>query len=468
MHLTQRLGCLDANGYSRKINNKWRWGGSDMAKQLSQESVAREIMASISDEEIMELEMNLIRIPSYTMEETELAEFIVDYLHENQIEAELQEVPVPALAQAKTSRVKSRNVIGRLRGSGEGKSLMFNGHMDHGPWEITGRVTDDFSGWVRKPFEPTVEGGFIYGKGAQDEKGGICAMLAGAVAVKRSGLRLKGDVLLCPVMGHKSHSVGTKYMMASGLRADYGINTENSGNMVVPVHIGIATADVYVQGVDPRMRNWIPGIGSGVSAFMNAARFIEALGPEGIPHGPRGWTIYQPHSKLKAWPDHRIEYIRRISHSQIDVGVFVKIVPGQDELSVKRDLERVLHNLKMTHADFLGGKVEVELWGPPLDTPYDSPVVQSVARWHEYVTSQRTEVGPEGRWSAFGCGSIMAAAGIPTVIYGPGNYIHDPTLPKQLAGELPPDEYISIKELVTATRVMAFTMADVCYGLGPA
>ncbi|MGQ0568807.1 MAG: M20 family metallopeptidase [Armatimonadota bacterium] len=436
-----------------------------MAKAVDVNRVTEAMRSAISDDEIVELEKSLIRIPSYTMEETELGQFIVGFLSKEGIQARLQDVPVPDLAQTKSSRTSSHNVIGRLGGSGGGKSLMLNGHMDHGPWDITGRAVDDFRGWVRAPFEPTVEDGLIYGKGAQDEKGGICAMLAGAVALKRAGVPIRGDVLLCPVMGHKSHSIGTKVMMDSGIRADYGINTENSGNMVVPAHVGIVTADVQIRGIDPRMRSWAPSVGSGASAFLNAARFIEALGPEGIPHGPDGWTMYRPHSILKAWPDHRIEYVRRISHAIVEVGVFVKTVPGQDELTVKRDLERVVSQLQRRYGDFLSGGVDVELWGPPLDTPYENPVVQSVAKWHRHVTGERALVGPEGRWSAYGCGAVMGAAGIPTVIYGPGNHIHDPNRLREMAGEIPPDEYISIRELTVAARVMALTMADLCGGL---
>jgi len=88
-------------------------------------------LAAISDDEILEIEKGLVRIPSYTTEEAEIAEFIADLLNGEGIEVGLQRVPFTDIAFSRTKR--SYNVIGRLHGSGGGPSLMFNGHMDHGP-----------------------------------------------------------------------------------------------------------------------------------------------------------------------------------------------------------------------------------------------------------------------------------------------------------------------------------------------
>lgn len=425
------------------------------------EPLARRLHEAISQDEIIELEKSLIRIPSYTMEETELATFIVDYLRSEGIEAELQEVPIPEFAQAKSGRTVSHNVIGRLRGDGSGPSLMFNGHMDHGPWDVRGRLTDHFANWQRNPYEPVVEDGLIYGKGSQDEKGGICAMLAAGVAIHRAGIPLKGDILLCPVMGHKSHSIGTHHMMAHGPHATYGINTENSGNWIVPAHVGIVTAEVHIHGVAPTSRYSLPETLDKASGFANAVRFIQALGKESVRHPNDGWTSFNPHPILTEWPDHRIDYIDKKSYAHIVVGLVLKTVPGMDEHSYKHDLERVLSALQRQFPDFSSGEVSTRLWGPPLDTPFTSPVVTSLAKAYLESTGERGKVGPEGRFGSYGCGSIMAAAGIETCIFGPGSTSANEQR-RRLRGELPPDESISIKELVDCARTMALAAARLC------
>ena len=423
------------------------------------------LQKAISDDEIIELEKNLIRIPSYTMEETQLAQFIVDFLQSEGIEAQLQEVPIPEFAQTKTDQTVTHNVVGVLRGTGEGPSLMFNGHMDHGPWDVRGRTTDEFALWQREPFQPVIEEGLIYGKGAQDEKGGICGMLAAAVAIKRAGIEPKGDIYLCPVAGHKSHSLGTKHMMRVGPHADYGINTENSGNWIVPAHIGFITAKVHIYGVDPRMRYRVPETMDKATGFVNAVRFAQTLGKEGVRHPNDGWTSFNPHPILSEWPDHRIDYIDKESFGHIVVGVIVKTVPGMDEDTCQRDLQRVLNRLERKYPDFVGGDVETHQWGPPLDTPFNSPVVQALASGYLAVAGEKARVGIEGRFGAYGCGAVMGAAGIETCIFGPGGQAVTGSREAseqrhKLRGELPPDEYISIKQLVVAARTMALAIAQ--------
>jgi len=416
---------------------------------------------SISDNEIIELEKELIRIPSYTMEETELAQFIVDYLNSEGIEARLQEVPLPEFAQTKTERNVTHNVVGHLKGSGEGSSLMFNGHMDHGPWDVRQRSISSFEGWKREPFEPVVEDGRIYGKAAQDEKGGICGMLAAAVAIKRAGIKLAGDIYLCPVAGHKTHSLGTKIMMESGPYADYGINTENSGNWIVPAHIGIVTAEVHIEGADPRMRYRLPETMDKATGFVNAIRFAEALGKEGVRHPDDGWSSFQPHSLLTEWPDHRIDYIDKISFDHIVIGLVLKTLPGMDKDSYKRDLERLLSRLERKYSDFYGKGVSVREWGPPLDTPYTSPVVEALSSSYNTVTGEKSRVGIEGRFGAYGCGSVMSAKGIETCIFGPGSYNAN-EIREAAKGNVPPDEYISVRELLNSARTMALAAVEIC------
>jgi hypothetical protein len=154
------------------------------------EAKFRDAMNVVSEDEIVDLESRMVAIPSYTTEEGELAEFIADFLNDNRVQVGLQHVPFPN--NAKGFSPKSYNVVGRIHGTADAPSLMFNGHMDHGP--LDGRNSDDLSGWARPPFRPTIEDGYLYGKGCQDEKGGICAMLIAAVTMRRLNLRPRGDL----------------------------------------------------------------------------------------------------------------------------------------------------------------------------------------------------------------------------------------------------------------------------------
>lgn len=417
---------------------------------------------SVSDKEIVELEKELIKIPSYTTEETELAEFIVDYLHAESIDARLQEVPIPEFAQTKSDRTVTHNVIGKIEGNGEGTSLMFNGHMDHGPWDIRQRAETPFDEWEREPYEPVEGDERIYGKGSADEKGGICAMLATAVALIRAEIDLQGDVYFCPVAGHKSHSFGTKYMMETGLYADYGINTETAGNWIVPTHIGVVTAEVHISGVNPRRRYDLPETMDKATGFMNAYRFIQALGKEGVPHPKDGWSSFQPHPVLTEWPSHIVLHVDKESFEHIVIGLKLNTVPGMDSESYKRDLERVLNQLQNQHDDFGYWDLDVKEWGPPLNTLYTSPIVESLATSYENTTGEKARVGIEGRFGNYGDGSILDEFGIETCTFGPGQIHNSHEIRQVKKGEIPPDEYINKNELVDSARTMALTAARIC------
>ena len=97
------------------------------------------------------------------------------------------------------------NAAGCLKGSGGGKSLIFNGHVD---------VVDpgDLSLWtVCAPYEPCVQDGKVYGRGAADMKGGIVSALMAIKALRECGITLKGDITLQCVVGEEmmEHELGT-------------------------------------------------------------------------------------------------------------------------------------------------------------------------------------------------------------------------------------------------------------------
>ncbi len=79
-----------------------------------------------------------------------------------------------------------------LKGGGGGKSLMLNGHIDIDPLA---------AGWVRDPWEPEISGDRIFGGGIRNMKAGVASMIAAAEAVRRSGVTLKGDLVLACVVG---------------------------------------------------------------------------------------------------------------------------------------------------------------------------------------------------------------------------------------------------------------------------
>ena len=87
-------------------------------------------------------------------------------------------------------------------------------------------------GWTVDPHGGLYEDGWIWGLGAHDDKGGIAAATCAIEALMGEGISLRGDVLICPVVAHKTGGLGTRELLKRGTGADYCINIEHSTNTV--------------------------------------------------------------------------------------------------------------------------------------------------------------------------------------------------------------------------------------------
>jgi len=183
------------------------------------------IAEGIGDRQVLALEQAAIRIPSTTFEEGALADHLASYMADAGLDVEMMDVTHPAKPGKRT-----RQPIGRLRGTGGGPSLMLNGHMDPGV---------EMSGWTVDPYGARFENGWVWGMGAHDDKGGVVAAICGVEAIAKAGVRLRGDVLVCPVVAHKLGGAGTRALLAHGVRTDLAINMEHSALTIATVCVGI-------------------------------------------------------------------------------------------------------------------------------------------------------------------------------------------------------------------------------------
>jgi acetylornithine deacetylase len=128
----------------------------------------------------------------------------------------------------------------RLRGTGGGRSLLLNGHIDVVPAAIE-------DGWEHDPFEPQVRDGQIVGRGACDMKGGIAAMVVAAEVLAAAG-GLRGDVIVCTNTDEESSGVGALACARRGVEADFAIVPEPSSLEVWPACRGSVYCSIEVDG----------------------------------------------------------------------------------------------------------------------------------------------------------------------------------------------------------------------------
>jgi acetylornithine deacetylase len=401
------------------------------------------ILASLNPDRVIALTQQMVRVPSFCKEEKHVADWVANAMRGMGFDEVWEHEVSPGRP----------NVIARLQGSGEAPSILFNGHMDHN------MVCE---GWTRDPFCGDVEGGWVYGLGTANMKAGDMAMLAAVEAVKKSGVRPRGDVTIALVVGELEGGLGTRAALADGLRADMFILAEPTELGVVTMHAGVVQVRIIVHG---QMRHYTTRSGRKVHAIEKAIRIAQALGPsyETIP--PGGWMTFTPKPAYEGLPRLNLGVIRGGMTPQIltwrsslvpdycEMIVDLRIVPGQSPETVVADLRRLLDRLRAEDPDL---RVDVELvrehiYFPPFEVPLDSPVVTTMAAAHREVFGEPPQVGALAPTKYAGADSAhMHAAGIPGVMYGPGG--------KFLSV---PDERVEVDNIVKASQVYALAVSKV-------
>ncbi len=399
------------------------------------------ILAHIQDHEAIELTQQLIRIPSFLWRESTIGHWLADWMAERGFEVELQAVPL-------RDGSVTHQAIGVLRGAGGGPSLMLCGHTDTSDWNGDVFRRDQ---WTYDPFGAEIDDGMVYGLGALNMKAGLASMLMAGEAIRRSGVRLKGDLILACVVAETGGGVGALHLLESGCRPDYCIVTE-AGNLDVGViSVGYVQGRIRVLG---EFKHRVPY----VNPIEKATRVIDAFSPSYV-QIPRpedgGWLRYRPHPLIPGYPSMAI---RDIEHYQ-DVTTLtfdLRIIPGMSEDSVREDMQARLEQIRQADNEF-----EYELVIPQSAqqpnmpareaTSLEAPVVRELIAMHEQVTGVKPLVGAGRRIGATADTCHFKGVGITCVEYGPG---HIPVWPMV-------DECVSIDQILIATKTLALTAAAV-------
>src|SRR6266481_8153215 len=230
---------------------------------------------------VLEVEQALLRIPSPAFEEHAIADHLAERMNDIGLDVTMMEVPHPFNPAS-----RSRQPIGLLRGAGGGPSLMLNGHMDPGV---------EMSGWTVDPYGAKFEDGWVWGMGAHDDKGGVVAAICAVEAIVKSGARLKGDVLVCPVVAHKLGGAGTRALLKHGVRTDLAINMEHSANTIASVCVGVVMIQVKTRAPELFFRYSAEAKAAYWNPIEQQAEIIRRIGPSLDPIPPGGWLTFTPH-----------------------------------------------------------------------------------------------------------------------------------------------------------------------------
>lgn len=384
------------------------------------------------EEELIHLTQKLIQIPSHVNHpgrEREVGLYLGEYLKERGLQVDVKEVV--------DGRV---NVIAALKGTGGGKTLILNGHTDTVP---PGKMEFD-------PFGGELAEGFIRGRGAVDMKGPIASMVTMMIALKNSGMKLKGDVIFTGVVGEEEKSEGTEQIVKDGIKADGAIVGEPSSYEYSAGHRGLEWLEIHIEG--KAAHGGMPHLG--VNAIEKASAFIERVKKEIMPklkdrsHPLMGPSVMNfGHIKGGIQPSTVADYCV----IQIDR----RYVPGETAESVIQEYQGILDDLHQEDPEFKGRIERMEnnmltMDHLPLATDLEDPITKSLTKALGTVLGKEPTLSTKRGWTD---ASLLFNFGkIPTIVYGPGNISYSHTK----------NEQVAVKELKEAVEVYFLAAADFC------
>jgi acetylornithine deacetylase len=289
------------------------------------------------------------------------------------------------------------SVVGRLAGTGGGRSLMLYTHYD----------TVGVAG-MPDPFSAAVRDGRLYGRGAYDMKGSLAACLGAVKALRAAGVRLAGDLLIAGVADEEVASIGMEDVLRH-VRPDAAIVTEPTELALCLAHKGFAWIDVTVHGRAAHGSRY----DLGVDANIRMGRFLAAL--EALERGLRART---PHP-LTGPPS---LHVGRVEGGSGDstyaeravASVERRTVPAERVEDVVAEVQGIVDTLAAADPEFRAD-VRLRLARPGFELPADAPVARALrAAAADLLGAPPPEVGVAYWMDA----ALLAAAGIETAVIG--------------------------------------------------
>lgn len=288
-------------------------------------------------------------------------------------------------------------VVGIARGSGGGKTLLLNGHMD----------TVGIAG-MPGALQPAVRDGKLYGRGAYDMKGGLAACML-AIAEARA-LPLRGDVILTAVADEEFAGKGTMEI-AKHYHADGAIVAEFTHLQLIVAHKGFQWLEVETQGVAAHGSRSDLGVDAilKMTPVLNGLQALQQTLQSRPPHPRLGHSslhasLIQGGHELSTYPERCLLSLER------------RTLPGETPAQLEAEIQALLDRQAQVDPTFRA-ELRPGLYRPPLETPEDAAIVQAVQRAGAGVLGRPLELAGVGYWTD---AATLWAAGIPSLLLGPG------------------------------------------------
>lgn len=406
-----------------------------------------QVFERIEPDRVAELAVALGRIESPTGHEGDVADFLEDWLAEH------------GFAPRRVALVPERpNLMAVLRGTGGGRSLLLNSHMDTAIWHGDPRIADPedpiyHSGWR--------EGDLLHGHGVMNDKGPMAAWLLAALALREAGVALRGDVVLTMVSGeignepvdefqgmeHSGKDLGARYLAVHGGVADFALVAEATGFNIGWVEAGKVFCKVRLTG--------------------GRSLYTPFVGADGGPN-----AIFSVRRVLDRWPGWASEYTARHRYEcpggtvapAVNIGAIrgglpyaptrtpevcelyldLRTAPGQSPTATVDEVRDLLERAEVE------GEVSLHLHRPGYEARGVEPLAEAVRAAHRRVFDSEPGRPREATTSMWRDTNVFNELGIPAAMYGPG------------AGSGGGGVSVRVEDLHRAALVYAGTALELC------
>jgi acetylornithine deacetylase/succinyl-diaminopimelate desuccinylase family protein len=379
----------------------------------------------IETSRVAEVLANLVKIESVNPDlvaggggEEKIARFVADFLRAAGLHVRLDEI-----------RSGRWNVVGVLRGRGRGKSLMLNGHLD----------TVGVEGMI-EPFSASMKDGRLYGRGAEDMKGGLAAALVAAETLAQ-GKSLAGDLVIAGVADEEFKSSGTRALLKT-IQTDAAIVMEPTGLEVATAHKGFAWADLEVHGRAAHGSR--PDEGMDAIALMGPilvevgnlqTELSERAGHRLVGCGSVHASLISGGQELSSYPEKCLLSIER------------RLIPGEEAATFERELNEIISRAVLRNPR-LKTSLRLGYSARSLETPRDSSIAQILLDAARKTVGPDAEFGYQTFWTD---AALLSEAGIPSVLFGPiGGGLHST------------EEFVSVESVRQCAQTLAECAREFC------
>lgn len=340
------------------------------------------------------------------------------------------------------------NAIAVWPGTGGGRSLMFNGHVDTNP------LTE---GWTVDPWGGLVDDTFVYGLGVSNMKAGCASYVEAVRALLGAGLRPEGDVVLTFVVGELQGGLGTRRLIEDGWRADCFVNCEPTDLTALTAHAGALQFEVTLHG-DTRHLSKREHAADALAAAAELVPVLNGLTYSGAATADARRTNRTHVGVLRAGLGAGLLETRPPQVADVArLAGSARYGQGQTPEGVLAELSEAVLKVCAQHPDVRGEVRRTDDGRSTMDQPFfvaeAEPVVAAVNAAYRAVRGTEQPTGAIAPYCFYGSDAslLQHVAGMPGVVCGPGG-----------AFNTMPDERVHIADYLDMIHVHEHTIATIC------